>query len=450
MFRNRYNNNSKKQLSSFLSIKTFNKKSFSGQNDDRDKNLRKRLGHIRNKILRKEYMDSLKEYSSLKSSIHFKEKKETLKMKRLDETVYNIKNLERNVNYSNILKFMDMAFNKDNPFKNYNLKNKIDELENFNKNIYKNKIGIILNKKILHGVKIKGKVDAGNKTEIDFDKLYQKIKDSQVNFNRRKINQKRKNIEQNKFYTIKDYKYKNNPDYLDLDKDESNIKNNIMSGQTINNEITNLNNIKNKKFKLGKSKSPLYLNNLFAKISDEKKSLNNNYIFHRNKKVELNENDNDKIWSKNSSINKSFSSNSFYRPLSNANYKNQIGNIKSNKRKSYFKPNNNNLNRTIVNSKSSIRKYTFLIDGLYNDFQKIKSNTTKLLNKYKEWGFSSGKEIDEIVRTKEDMLLFHLKQKYFKNLKHFPKYKIRKRINISMVSKIKHDFDLIDEEVKRY
>ena len=450
MFRNRYNNNSKKQLSSFLSIKTFNKKSFSGQNDDRDKNLRKRLGHIRNKILRKEYMDSLKEYSSLKSSIHFKEKKESLKMKRLDETVYNIKNLERNVNYSNILKFMDMAFNKDNPFKNYNLKNKIDELENFNKNIYKNKIGIILNKKILHGVKIKGKVDAGNKTEIDFDKLYQKIKDSQVNFNRRKINQKRKNIEQNKFYTIKDYKYKNNQDYLDLDKDESNIKNNIMFGQTINNEITNLNNIKNKKFKLGKSKSPLYLNNLFAKISDEKKSLSHNYIFHRNKKVELNENDNDKIWSKNSSINKSFSSNSFYRPLSNANYKNQIGNIKSNKRKSYFKPNNNNLNRTIVNSKSSIRKYTFLIDGLYNDFQKIKSNTTKLLNKYKEWGFSSGKEIDEIVRTKEDMLLFHLKQKYFKNLKHFPKYKIRKRINISMVSKIKHDFDLIDEEVKRY
>ena len=450
MFRNRYNNNSKKQLSTLFSIKTFNKKSFSGQNDDKDKNLRKRLGQIRNKILRREYMDSLKEYSMLKSTIHFEEKKESMRMRRLDETVYNIKNLERNVNYTNILKFMDMAFNKDNPFKNYNLKNKIDELENFNKNIYKNKIGIILNKKILHGVKIKGKVDAGNKTEIDFDKLYQKIKDSQINFKRRKIIQKGRNMEQNKYYTIKDYKYKNNSDYLDLKKNDLSVKKNITSGQTINSEITNLNDIKNKKFKLGKSKSYLNFINLSAKISDKNKSLSQNYISHRNKKVELNENDNDKIWSKNSSLNQSFSSNSYYRPPSNANYKNQIRNIKSENRKSNFKQKNNNLNRTIVNSKSSIKKYTFLIDGLYNDFQKIKSNTAKLLNKYKEWGFSSGKEIDKIVKTKEDMLLFHLKQKYFKNLKHFPKYKKRKRVNVSMISKIKHDFDLIEDEVKRY
>ena len=108
------------------------------------------------------------------------------------------------------------------------------------------------------------------------------------------------------------------------------------------------------------------------------------------------------------------------------------------------------MNRTIVNSKSQIKKYTFLIDGLYNDFRKIKSNTNKLLNRYKEWGFSSGKEIDKIIKTKEDMLLFQLKQKYFKNLKLFPKDKKKKRINLSLVDKIKHDFDLIDDDVKRY
>ena len=48
------------------------------------------------------------------------------------------------------------------------------------------------------------------------------------------------------------------------------------------------------------------------------------------------------------------------------------------------------------------------------------------------------------------MLLFQLKQKYFKNLKLFPKDKKKKRINLSLVDKIKHDFDLIDDDVKRY
>ena len=122
---------------------------------------------------------------------------------------------------------------------------------------------------------------------------------------------------------------------------------------------------------------------------------------------------------------------------------------KSENRKSNLKQ-KETMNRTIVNSKSQIKKYTFLIDGLYNDFRKIKSNTNKLLNRYKEWGFSSGKEIDKIIKTKEDMLIFQLKQKYFKNLKLLPKDKKKKRISLSLVDKIKHDFDLIDDDVKRY
>ena len=162
----------------------------------------------------------------LKSDIHLKEQRETIRQKRLDETVYNIKNLERNINYTNILKFMDIAFNKDNPFKTYNLKNKIDELENFSKNIYRNKIGIILNKKILHGAKIKSKVDAGNKKELDFDKIYQKIKDSKTNFQKSRIIHKR-NPQSKVHYTIRSYKYKNNTDYIWRNTNEKKLNINI-------------------------------------------------------------------------------------------------------------------------------------------------------------------------------------------------------------------------------
>ena len=450
MFKNRYYNNSKKQITSLFKFSTYNKSSSSSENNNRDK-LKKRLTQIRNRILNKEYNDSIKEYSMLKSVIHLKEQRETTRQKRLDETVYNIKNLERNINYTNILKFMDIAFNKDNPFKTYNLKNKIDELENFSKNIYRNKIGIILNKKILHGAKIKSKVDAGNKKELDFDKIYQKIKDSKTNFQKSRIIHKR-NPQSKVHYTIRSYKYKNNTDYTwrntNGKKLNININKSTISDRVINNEIISINNHKKNNTILPRQKSEFNLFNSSNQIRDDKKSLSQNFIFHRNKKVELNDNDNEKIWSKNSSINQSFSSNSYYKPISKMNYTNQIRN-KSENRKSNLKP-KETMNRTIVNSKSQIKKYTFLIDGLYNDFRKIKSNTNKLLNRYKEWGFSSGKEIDKIIKTKEDMLLFQLEQKCFKNLKLFPKDKKKKRINLSLVDKIKHDFDLIDDDVKRY
>lgn len=450
MFKNRYYNNSKKQITSYFKYSLFNKNSFSSQNNNKEKS-KKRLAQLRNKMLTKGYYDSIKEYTMLKSVIHLKEQKETIRQKRLNETVYNIKNLERDINYTNILKFMDIAFNKDNPFKSYNLKNKIDELENFSKTIYRNKIGIILNKKILHGAKIKCKVDSGNKKELDFDRIYQKIKDSKDNFQKTRLIKKRNNPKSKAYYTTGSSKSKNISDYLGLNKKENekklNINKSIISDKTINNEIINLNHVKKNNTNLPRAKSEFNLFNSSGPIRVDKKPLSQKFIFHRNKKVELNEND--KIWSKNSSINQSFSSNSYYRPISKMNYKNQIVKIKSENRKSNIKS-KDKMNRTIVNSKSKIKKYKLLVNGLYNDFHKIKSNSAKLLNKYKEWGFSSGKEIDEIVKTKEDMLLFHLKQKYFKNMKLFPKYQKRKRLNISLANKIKHGLEIIDDDVKRY
>ena len=149
-----------------------------------------------------------------------------------------------------------------------------------------------------------------------------------------------------------------------------------------------------------------------------------------------------------SSVNQSFSSNCNFGSLSKINNRlNKYRKIKNCNKKSNLKL-NNIINRTIANTKSIDKKYKFLIDGLYRDFRKIKSNTSKLLTKYKEWGFSSAKSIDEIVKTKEDMQLFHLKQKYFRHMKLFPKNKKSKRTNISMINTLKNNFDLFDLDEK--
>ena len=54
MFKNRYYNNSKKQITSLFKFSTYNKSSSSSENNNRDK-LKKRLTQIRNRILNKEY-----------------------------------------------------------------------------------------------------------------------------------------------------------------------------------------------------------------------------------------------------------------------------------------------------------------------------------------------------------------------------------------------------------
>lgn len=443
MFKNRHFNNSKKQISYFN-----NKTSFTNNNNSKDKNLRKRISSIRNKFLEKKFDDSIKEYSAFKSAIHLKEVSDTLKQKKIDEKINNIKNLERNINYTNIVKYIDIALNKDNPFKNYNLKNKLEELENFNRNIYRNKIGIILKNKILHGAKIKSKIDIGNKKDLDFDEIFQKIKNSQTNFQKSRTIQSWKNSELGKYYTIRNPRIKsrsNNPDFLGLKKNDLNTNKNMSLVHTINNEIFSRKNSEHLNMILAKSNSDLNLNlNCSSNLvrNKRKSSIQNDSIFHRNNKSGLNDNDKiyDKIWSKISFENYSSNSNCEFK----INHKfNKERKINSCKRKTNLKL-YNNINRTMANPKSIVKKYKFFIDGLYRDFRKIKSNTTKLLSKYKEWGFSSAKSIDIIVKTKEDMLLFHLKQKYFKNLKLFPKNKKDKREKISMVNKIKNDFNNYD------
>ena len=264
--------------------------------------------------------------------------------------------------------------------------------------------------------------------------------------------QSEKNSELGKYCTIRNPSIKNrsnNTDFLRLKKNGLNNNKNMSLIHTINNESSSFKNSDHLNMKLAKPHNDINLNlncstNL---VRNKRKSLNQNLsIFNRNNNSGLN--DNDKIWSKISSVNQSFSSNSNFGSLSKINNRlNKYRKIKNCNKKSNLKL-NNIINRTIANTKSIDKKYKFLIDGLYRDFRKIKSNTSKLLTKYKEWGFSSAKSIDEIVKTKEDMQLFHLKQKYFRHMKLFPKNKKSKRTNISMINTLKNNFDLFDLDEK--
>ena len=117
----------------------------------------------------------------------------------------------------------------------------------------------------------------------------------------------------------------------------------------------------------------------------------------------------------------------FYRPKSCINLlykdkeKNDINWINSN--------NNWYKNNSCFNGRKSHLKvknlplYTTKIGDLVNEYNRIKKSSKKLKINYKEKHFSTYEEIDNIIKIKEDMLMFLLKQKYF-NCR-FPKKKLK-------------------------
>ena len=86
----------------------------------------------------------------------------------------------------------------------------------------------------------------------------------------------------------------------------------------------------------------------------------------------------------------------------------------------YHKFNNINKNNkgSFIKNKKNIKVknlplYTTKITDLIKEFNRIKNNSKKLKINYKEKHFSSYEEIENIVKIKEEMLMFLLKQKYF-------------------------------------
>ena len=79
---------------------------------------------------------------------------------------------------------------------------------------------------------------------------------------------------------------------------------------------------------------------------------------------------------------------------------------------------NNDNKGSLIKRKKNIKVknlpiYTTKITDLIKEFNRIKNNSKKLKINYKEKHFSSYEEIENIVKIKEEMLMFLLKQKYF-------------------------------------
>lgn len=93
-------------------------------------------------------------------------------------------------------------------------------------------------------------------------------------------------------------------------------------------------------------------------------------------------------------------------------------------------------------------KYKNKIEDLYNEYKRIKNNTRKLKIDYKMWHYTPFQEIDDMINIKEDMLLYSLKQKYFKNKLFFSKNNniIQKIEKNSVIDKIRNDFNRVDED----
>ena len=412
---------------------------------------------FRNKLLEKEMRNSFAEYSAFKSNLFIKEKKEKEKEKKNLLDNYNLKQMKRDLTYTKISQLLDIAFNLKNPFKNFDINNKKNEITNLNKTLKMNKINNHLAKIILHESKIKSKVDSGMKKKNELFLIFQKIKNSKnkiekrnsfINFNNNKFLTLKANFTNNKmkkyYRNVKNIRIirntslnKNNKSAnIDLTINNSNISKNIS-------EINRTNMIRSKSYinlNINENKNIDY--NFLNKIKNRNRSNNSFY----NKRIKFNDN---KFFFKNTSISESMNHNS---PLK-ANSK-----IYGMKNKNIF-PKKILKNKNKGNickeyrckssgsrfNKDKIKYYTNIIDSIYGNYKKIKANSKKLKNKYKEWGFSSYKSIDNFVNMKEDMLIFLLKQKYFKHYKNFPKERKMKTINKSVAEKMKDALKFLDD-----
>ena len=141
----------------------------------------------------------------------------------------------------------------------------------------------------------------------------------------------------------------------------------------------------------------------------------------------------------------------FNRPQSCINTNNK------NKFRSNFNESSLN-NKNLIRSSSGVKKKSFLkvmnkpiyttnIKDLINEYDKIKSNIKKLKKNYEEKHFSTYKEIDHLLEIKEDMLMFLLKQKFFKS-KFRPKPGKNGKTKTEFINKMKDYVEILEEKPK--
>ena len=377
---------------------------------------------------------AMENYLELKHNIYSLDKKQKTKI----VPTKNFKN--EKINFSNLKEILN-EFIRD---KNKHSDNRISitksklKLDNVNRGIKVNRINDILSKISLHFNKAKNKVDVGRNDrenhENNYKKLIEILNESRKKFEQRTITSRRKVLSLDK------KRIKNNYN-LDLKINLDNKKDNY----TIDNRINTLDN----RYE--------YMKTLYTNINtnDNLNSKNN---------IDSNDDDEDASFIRNKSILNKFKYNGI-----NNNYKSKKRNIKQNERPLSYSRNVNLMNdnyNTIDSSlnnaknvkrliKTDIKKkpfkvknlplYTTKIEDILNEYDRIKNKSKLTEIHYKEAHLATFKEIDNIVKIKEDLLIFLLREKFLKN-----KYPLRitKTPNKRkiFIKKFKDNVDSIDRK----
>ena len=406
---------------------------------------------VNQKIKDNAISNSFINYSSLKSYIYSKEQKDKNFEKKDKLENVNIKNLKLDLNYTNIYQLFNLVFNKYNPF-NYNINKKKLEVKKIGILLNKNKVKSDLLKKILPGKKITSRIDSGIKKDIKFDKIYQQIQ------NYKNILEKKKSLLNQKKICIKSYTTKNN---IKLNKSSSYVINKsnlnkylsdmsntyIINDKQNNNEISksieqsnqSINNTERKLFKSASEAiilTPKNKSNIIKINNSNLRKRRKSCIESNNLKIIIRTNKKS-FKQKYKNLNKSHSTNLLYI------HKNRNMTNNKNKNSNIYKMNKEKINKNINN-------YVSNIEDMFEEYNKIKSNTNRLKLEYKMWHFSKYSNIDEIINAKEDMLLFLLKQKFFKNQKNYPRLKMESSLKKKSVNNIIREYfnNVEDDEYK--
>ena len=115
-------------------------------------------------------------------------------------------------------------------------------------------------------------------------------------------------------------------------------------------------------------------------------------------------------------------------------------------------------NKNFIRSSSSVKRksylkvihkplYTTNINDLIKEYNRIKKNIKKLKKNYEEKHFSTYKEIDHLLKIKEEMLMFLLKQKFFSS-KFKPKPNKFNRSKKEFINKMKDYVEILEDKPK--
>jgi len=359
---------------------------------------------FKEKITDQAIKNSMRQYTKLKKIIYLNGKKYDDIHKKEELENKRIKEMQSDLNYTNISKLLDLAFNQNNPFKD-DRKLIIDK--NSKKQIIKN---------ALHK-KIRSNIDSGLKQDLDFSEIFHKIENSKKNLEKMLNDNNKKNRKLNKSKSLI-LSYSNFNKYRNVNNsnkstDNKNLSEKIEYGNnSLYPSISQLktpngifNNFKEEAIK--SLKSIKYENN--AKINQLKKisssvninktNKNKSYTYIK-KPLLLKKHVNHKL--------KNFVINNDAQRLNLSQFK--IGNLKMNSNKKSF-------------LEDRMKKYIDVIEDIYNKYIKIKSDSEKLKIDYKMNNISSYQNIDEMINIKEEMKLDLLKDKYIKNCFSQPKFK---------------------------